>query len=89
MRQRRWRRQLLQGGVQKADAWLHGDPEGEGSPAEERLFIDDGADGCWVTFAADAAAGRRVLIGRGAFSKVGSLSKLPASLQPLRWPPSS
>jgi hypothetical protein len=45
---------------------------------EERLLIDDRADGCWVTFAADAA-GRRVLIGRGAFSKVGMLARLPAS----------
>ena len=73
-RRRRQQQQLLQDGVQKADAWLHGDSDGEDSAVEERLFIEDGADGCWVTFAADAA-GRRVLIGRGAFSKVSVLQR--------------
>jgi hypothetical protein len=85
--QQQQQRQLLQSEAQKAGAWLP-PQEGEGPAAEERLYIDDGAGGCCVTFAADAA-GRRVLIGRGAFSKVGVPAQTPAcwpDYRPPSWP---
>ena len=74
---RRQRLAQAHSGVQKAEAWLAEDEDSEGSHSEERLFIEDDADGCWVTFDADSA-GNRVLIGRGAFSKVGTPATLPA-----------
>ena len=59
--------------VKQADPWLQDYTEIDSGPAERRMFIVDGAEGCWVTFAADAA-GNCVPIGRGAFSKVWLMS---------------
>lgn len=42
---------------------------GSKQPLHNRICIDDGSGGCWVTFDTDDQ-GRRVLIGRGAFAKV-------------------
>lgn len=55
--------------AERADAWLQTGADAHSGPEAQHLFIEDGADGCWVTFAADAA-GQRVPIGRGANSKV-------------------
>jgi hypothetical protein len=55
--------------TKQADPWPEDYTEIDSGPAERHLFIEDGAGGCWVTFAADVA-GKCVLIGRGAFSKV-------------------
>ena len=55
--------------MQEAKAKSQEDADADGGPAERRLFIEDGADGCWVTFTADAA-GNCMPIGRGAFSMV-------------------
>lgn len=68
VRRRRLRRAISSTAAHKA-AELQGGGSMGGGPAACSLFIEDGADGCWVTFAEDIA-GKRVPIGQGAFSKV-------------------
>lgn len=82
MRRRRLRQQIGSAAAYKAAALQGGASKG-GGPAAGSLFIEDGADGCWVTFATDADD-KRVLIGHGAFSKVGLPSRLCPEPLPTR-----